>query len=168
MVFIPYLIPGVAFAMMYLAMWAQPRGFLPSLVGTFAILVLISVVKHFPFASRAGTANMLQIGRELEEAAEVAGAGFFRKMARIIVPLAKQGFWSGFMLTFISIAKELDLILILSTPQNRNLSALSFWFSNNSLPQQADAIAVVIMVFVLISYYLSNRFAGADLGKSWG
>ena len=168
MVFIPYLIPAVAFATMYLAMWAQPRWFIPALHGTFAILVLISVVKHFPFASRAGTANMLQIGRELEEAAEIAGAGFFRKMAKIIVPLAKQGFWSGFMLTFISIAKELDLILILSTPQNRNLSALAFWFNNVALPQQADAVAVVIMVFVLGSYYIANRFAGADLGKSWG
>ena len=168
MVFIPYLIPAVAFATMYLAMWSQPRWIIPALHGTFAILVLISVVKHFPFASRAGTANMLQIGRELEEAAEIAGAGFFRKMAKIVVPLAKQGFWSGFMLTFISIAKELDLILILSTPQNRNLSALAFWFNNEVLPQQADAVAVIIMVFVLVSYYLANRFAGADLGKSWG
>lgn len=168
LVFIPYLIPSVAFATMYLAMWAQPRWIIPALHGTFAILVLISVVKHFPFASRAGTANMLQIGRELEEAAEVAGAGFFRKMGKIIVPLAKQGFWSGFMLTFISIAKELDLILILSTPQNRNLSALAFWFNNEVLPQQADAVAVIIMLFVLVSYYLANRFAGADIGKSWG
>lgn len=168
MVFIPYLIPSVAFATMYLAMWSQPRWIIPSLHGTFTILVVISVVKHFPFASRAGTANMLQIGRELEEAAEIAGAGFFRKMAKIVVPLAKQGFWAGFMLSFISIAKELDLILILSTPQNRNLSALAFWFNNEMLPQQADAVAVIIMLFVLISYYLSNRFAGADLGKSWG
>ena len=168
LVFIPYLIPGVAFAAMYLAMWAQPRWIIPALHGTFAILVLISVVKHFPFASRAGTANMLQIGKELEEAAEIAGAGFFRKMSRIIVPLAKQGFWSGFMLTFISIAKELDLILILSTPQNRNLSALAFWFNNEVLPQQADAVAVIIMFFVLGSYYIANKFAGADLGKSWG
>ena len=30
----------------------------------------------------------------------------------IVFPLAKNGFISGFMLTFISIAKELDLIIM--------------------------------------------------------
>jgi iron(III) transport system permease protein len=168
LVFIPYLIPSVAFAAIYLAMWGERRWIIPSMYGTFAIILLVSIVKHFPFASRAGTANMLQIGIELEEAADINGAGFFCRMRNIVIPLAKQGFLSGLMLVFISIAKELDLIILLMTPKNRTLPYLAFHYSLNELPQMSDAVTICMIAFVLVSYYLANRFAGADVGKSWG
>lgn len=118
MVFVPYLMSGIAFSTMYFSMFSRPHfgGLMPSLYGTFTLIVLTSVVKHFPFASKSGTANMLSISVELEEAADIAGASFWKRMSSIIVPLAKNGFISGFMLTFISIAKELDLVIIMMTP----------------------------------------------------
>ena len=111
MVFVPYLMSGIAFSTMYFSMFSRPHlgGLMPSLYGTFTLIVLTSVVKHFPFASKSGTANMLSISVELEEAADIAGASFWKRMSSIIVPLAKNGFISGFMLTFISIAKELEI-----------------------------------------------------------
>ncbi len=170
LVFVPYLMPAIAFSAIYLSMWSVPRlgGLIPSLYGTFTILVLASVVKHFPFASRAGTANMLQIGVELEEAADIAGASFWRRMASIIIPLAKQGFISGFMLVFISIAKELDLIILLITPQSRTLSYLAYTYNKDALPQMADAVSVCVLAFVLLCYWIAYKFFGADIGKSWG
>ncbi len=169
LVFIPYLMPGVAFSAIYFAMFSQPRlgGIIPSLYGTFALILLVSVVKHFPFASRSGSANMMQISVELEEAADIAGAGFWRRIGRIVIPLAKNGFVSGFMLVFISIAKELDLIAILMTPSNYTLSYLAFEYSKSLMPQCADAIAIVILLFILVCYRIANLF-GADVGKSWG
>lgn len=169
MVFIPYLMPGVAFSAIYFAMFSQPRlgGLIPSLYGTFTLILLVSVVKHFPFASRSGSANMMQISAELEEAADIAGASFWRRIGSIIIPLAKNGFISGFMLVFISIAKELDLIAILMTPANYTLSYLSFEYSKSLMPQCADAIAICILLFILICYRIANHF-GADIGKSWG
>ena len=142
-------------------------GLIPSLYGTFALILLTSVVKHFPFASRSGSANMMQISVELEEAADIAGASFWRRIGSIVIPLAKNGFISGFMLVFISIAKELDLIAILMTPANYTLSYLAFEYSKSVMPQCADAIAIVILLFILVCYRIANLF-GADIGKSWG
>ncbi|MEG1592797.1 MAG: iron ABC transporter permease [Oscillibacter sp.] len=169
MVFIPYLMSGIAFSTMYFAMFSVPHfgGLLPSLYGTFTLIVLTSVVKHFPFASRSGTANMLQIGTELEEAADIAGASFWRRMGSIIIPLAKNGFISGFMLVFISIAKELDLIIIMMTPTTRTMSYLAFMYSQDGMNQMADAISVIVLLFILLCYIVANHF-GADIGKSWG
>ena len=118
LVFIPYLIPSVAFGGIYLSMFSQPQQIfgvtlVPALYGTFALLTLVSVVKHLPFAARAGTSNMLQISGELEEAATIEGAGFFRRFVKIVFPLSKGGFISGFMLIFVSIMKELDLIILI-------------------------------------------------------
>ncbi len=168
LVFIPYLMPAVAFAAIYLAMFSRKIGPIPSLYGTFTIILLATVVKHFPFASRSGTATMMQISVELEEAADIAGASFWRRLGKIVIPLAKGGFLSGFLLVFISIAKELDLIILFMTPSTRTLSYLSFIYSKEVLPQMADAISVVVLIFVLFSYILSNLATGADIGKSWG
>ncbi|MGN0801110.1 MAG: ABC transporter permease [Candidatus Faecivicinus sp.] len=168
LVFVPYLMSGVAFSTMYFAMFSRPHlgGLIPSLYGTFTLIVLTSVVKHFPFASRSGTANMMQIAVELEEAADINGASFWQRMGKIVLPLAKNGFISGFMLTFISIAKELDLIIIMMTPETRTMSYLAFTYSQEGYNQMADAISVCVLFFILVCYIIANRF-GADIGKSW-
>ena len=167
MVFVPYLMSGIAFSTMYFSMFSRPHfgGLMPSLYGTFTLIVLTSVVKHFPFASKSGTANMLSISRELEEAADIAGASFWKRMSSIIVPLAKNGFISGFMLTFISIAKELDLVIIMMTPSTQTMSYLAFTYSQEGYNQMSDAVSVCVLVFILVCYTVANRF-GADLNKS--
>ena len=168
LVFIPYLMSGIAFSSMYVAMFSQPRlgGLIPSLYGTFTLIVLTSVVKHFPFASRSGTANMMQIAVELEEAADINGANFWQRMGKIVLPLAKNGFISGFMLTFISIAKELDLIIIMMDKHTQTMSYLAFTYSQEGYNQMADAISVCVLLFILVCYITANRF-GADIGKAW-
>ena len=168
LVFVHYLMSGVAFSAMYVAMFSRPHlgGLIPSIYGTFTLIVLTSVVKHFPFASRSGTANMMQIAVELEEAAEINGAGFGKKLSRIVLPLAKNGFISGFMLTFISIAKELDLIIIMMDKRTTTMSYLAFTYSQDGMNQMADSISVCVLMFILICYIIANRF-GADIGKAW-
>ncbi len=173
LVFIPYLIPSIAFGGIYLSMFSTPQTLfgvtlIPSLYGTFALLTLVSVVKHLPFASRAGTSNMLQIGNELEEAAEIAGAGFFRRFIRIVFPLSKGGFISGFMLIFVSIMKELDLIILLMTPTTSTLPYLAFQYQNGNSTQASDCVAIVMFLIVFIVYAFANLFGDADLAKSMG
>ena len=171
LVFIPYLIPSVAFGGIYLSMFSQPQTLfgvtlVPSLYGTFALLTLVSVVKHLPFASRAGTSNMLQISGELEEAATIEGAGFFKRFVKIVFPLSKGGFISGFMLIFVSIMKELDLIILIMTPTTSTLPYLAFQYQNGNSPQASNCVAIVMFTIVFLVYALANIFGDADLAKS--
>lgn len=171
LVFIPYLIPSVAFGGIYLSMFSQPQTLfgvtlVPSLYGTFTLLTLVSVVKHLPFASRAGTSNMLQISGELEEAATIEGAGFFKRFIKIVFPLSKGGFISGFMLIFVSIMKELDLIILIMTPTTSTLPYLAFQYQNGNSPQASNCVAIVMFSIVFLVYALANIFGDADLAKS--
>lgn len=173
LVFIPYLIPSIAFGGIFLSMFSKPQQLfgvtlIPSLYGTFALLTLTSVVKHLPFASRAGTSNMLQISGELEEAASIAGAGFFQRFIRIVFPLSKGGFISGFMLIFVSIMKELDLIILIMTPTTSTLPYLAFQYQNGNSPQASNCVAIVMFSIVFLVYALANIFGDADLSKSMG
>lgn len=171
LVFIPYLIPSIAFGGIFLSMFSHDQTLfgvtlIPSLYGTFALLTLTSVVKHLPFAARSGTSNMLQISGELEEAASIAGAGFFKRLIRIVFPLSKSGFISGFMLIFVSIMKELDLIILIMTPKTSTLPYLAFEYQSGNAPQASNCVAIVMFSIVFLVYALANIFGDADLAKS--
>ncbi|NLA53432.1 MAG: iron ABC transporter permease, partial [Clostridiales bacterium] len=175
--FVPYLIPSIAFGAMYLAMFSIATKInvfghqitvIPSLYGTFTVLVLVSVVKHLPFASRAGTSNMMQISGELEEAGQVVGAGFLRRLLRIVLPLSKNGFMSGLMLILISVMKELDLIIILMSPSQATLPYMAFHYSTSGFPQSANAVAIVMFVMVFLFYWIANKFFHADIASGLG
>ena len=165
MAFLPYLIPSIAFGATYIAMFASPLGPIPALYGTFALLVVVSVAKNLPFSSRAGVSSMLQVGGELEEAAIVAGASWFTRFRRIIIPVTRSGFFSGFLLTFISTIRELSLIVLLVTPATRVLPSVLFRYNEQGFVQFANGIVVILVVITLIGQWLVSRVKGAELSK---
>ena len=166
--FAPYLIPSISFGAIYLSMFSKPSLFMPALYGTFTLLVLVSVVKYLPFSCRAGTSNMMQISTELEEAAVVEGTSFIKRFARIILPLAKSGFFSGFLLIFISAMKELDLIVLLVTPSTTTLANMTFSYTENGWYQYSNALTIFILAIVVIVYLLSITVFKADITKGIG
>ena len=176
LVFVPYLIPSIAFGAIYLSMFAVARftipgtnfSLIPALYGTFSLLVLVSVVKHLPFSCRAGISNMLQIGVELEESAAIQGSSFFTRFRRIVLPLSKGGFISGFMLIFISIMKELDLIILIMVPAWSTLPYMAYRYSNQNFEPYSNVVAVVLFLIVFLVYAVLNIGGKADIAKSMG
>lgn len=174
LVFIPYLIPSIAFGAMYLSLFATDQTvdigsyritLVPSMYGSFALIVLIAVVKYLPFAARAGTANMLQISTELEEAAQIEKASFIKRLLRIILPLSKGGVISGFMLVFIGIMKELDLLVILMTPSQQTLPYMAYAYSSENLLQLSSAVTIVMFFMVFFIYWFTHKFTNADISS---
>jgi len=166
--FIPYVIPGIAFGAVYISMFTKPFGPIPALYGTFALLVVVSVAKHIPYSSRSGVSAMLQVGKELEEAAAISGAGPWRRFVRIIFPLTSTGFVSGFLLTFITTMRELSLIILLVTPTTAVLASMTMRYIENGNEQQANAVIILLIVIVLIGNFIISRFRGGSLKKGLG
>ncbi|PKO13539.1 MAG: iron ABC transporter permease [Chloroflexi bacterium HGW-Chloroflexi-10] len=166
--FIPYVIPGIAFGAVYISMFTKPFGPIPALYGTFALLVVVSVAKHIPYSSRSGVSAMLQVSKELEEAAAIAGAGPWHRFKRIIFPLTSTGFVSGFLLTFITTMRELSLIILLVTPSTAVLASMTMRYIENGNEQQANAVIIILITLVLIGNFIISRFRGGSLKKGLG
>jgi iron(III) transport system permease protein len=166
--FIPYVIPGIAFGAIYISMFARPVGPIPALYGTFALLVIVSVAKHIPYSARSGVSAMLQVGRELEEAAEVANANAWERFQRIIFPLTSPGFVSGFLMTFITTMRELSLIVLLVTPATQVLSSMTIRYNENGDTQIANAVIIILITLVLIGNFIISRFRGGSLKQGLG
>jgi len=167
--YIPYVIPGIAFGAVYIAMFAKKLGPFPPLYGTFALLVIVSVAKHLPYSSRSGVSSMMQVGRELEEAAMVAGASPWRRFARIIFPLTTSGFTSGFLLTFITTMRELSLIILLVTPATELLASQTMFYTENGNDQMANAVILILIGLVATGNFIIGKVSkGGSLKKGLG
>ena len=91
---------------------------------------------------------MMQVGRELEEAAQVAGANVWQRFRSIIFPLTISGFVSGFLLTFITTMRELSLIILLVTRDTQLLASLTMKYIEAGRDQMGN---IVILILVLIT-----------------
>ena len=105
--FLPYLIPSIALGATLLAMFAVPRGqFRPCMV---ILIVGDCLLDQCPTLCREGWYQRDEADRrELEEAALMAGAGWWTRMRRIIVPIQKSTYFAGMLLPFISVTRELS------------------------------------------------------------
>jgi iron(III) transport system permease protein len=166
--YIPYVIPGIAFGAVYIAMFAKKIGPLPSLYGTFALLVIVSVAKHLPYSSRSGVSAMMQVGHELEEAAQVSGASVWQRFRRVIFPLTMSGFISGFLLTFITTMRELSLIILLVTRDTQLLASLTMRYIEAGRDQMGNIVVLILIIITIIGNAIISRFSGGSLKKGLG
>ncbi|MEG1519878.1 MAG: iron ABC transporter permease, partial [Clostridia bacterium] len=162
--FFPYLMPSMAFGAIYLSMSTK----INFLYGTFFILALIGSVKYLPFASRSGVNAMLQLSNEIEEAAIIVAVPWWKRMTKVIVPIQKASFLSGYLLPFISCMRELSLFALLVTPQNRVLTTMLMQFNEKGYTQYGNAINLMIIVVVLIVNFAVNKATGASIDKGVG
>ena len=111
---------------------------------------------------------MMQVGKELEEAGQVAGANIFQRFRRIIFPLTTSGFVAGFLLTFITTMRELSLIILLVTPSTQLLASQTMRYTENGDSQLANAVIIILITLVIIGNFIIGRFRGGSLKQGLG
>jgi iron(III) transport system permease protein len=163
--FAPFIFPSIALGAIYIGMFSTPWGPMPALYGTFAILVLITVVKNLPFTSRTGIAAMLQIDKSLEESARVQGIGWLRRLHKIIVPMSMNGLVAGMLLTFITTMRELSLIILLLSPTNMVLTGVIFNYQAQDMTQHSGAVTL-LLVLIIVGVNVLVRIVSGGAGLS--
>jgi iron(III) transport system permease protein len=155
--FLPLLVPGIAFGAAYIALFGAPIGPFPALYGTFALLVIAGTAYLVPFSVQTGRAVIQQVSGDLDESARLTGAGFFRRMTAITVPLASRGLAAGALIIFVKIMRDLSLVVLLFTPTTPVLSVLAYRYASEGFTQFANAITVVILIISIAATLLANR-----------
>ena len=159
--YVPFLIPGIALGAAFIAQFGAPIGPFPGLYGTFAILVLAGIAATIPFAVRSGTSALSQVSRDVEESAVMAGAGLFRRIGSVIAPLTSRGLFTGAVLVFVQMVRDLSLVVLLATPAMPVLAVLTYQYSSENFTQLANAVTVVIAVISVAATIIARRFEGA-------
>ncbi len=164
--FLPYLVPSIGFGAAYLTLFAVRRGPIPALYGTIWLVVLAMSINYLPFAARAGTAAMMQLGLEPEEAAMVSGAPWWTRFRRIVIPILKRTLITGIILPFISAMKELVLVVFLTTPGLELLTTQTLRYIDYGFTQLANGVVVIIIVIISILVLMLQWITGSGLTSS--
>lgn len=147
--FVPYLIPGIVFGAMYLSSYAAGFWFFPPLYGSYLLVVAACVANLIPFAARIGTNVLSQISADLEDTALTFGswrAAFFR----ILVPMTKDGFVIAFIIAFIGVAKELDLVALLIPARNPVLTWYALAYYQEGYFQHWSVVSIVLLALIFL------------------
>ena len=158
--FLPMLLPGIAFGAAYIALYGAPVGPLPALYDTPWLLALALTAASLPFAVQTGRATVAQIAGDVDEAARMTGAGFFRRLGAITLPLASRGMIAGGLLAFVNVVGDLAIVVLLYTPQTPVLSVLSYRYASDGFHQFANAVTLVILIVSVLATVLAHTLKG--------
>ncbi|MGH3250100.1 MAG: ABC transporter permease [Trebonia sp.] len=143
-VWLLWAVPGITLSLGIIWAYLSVPG-LRSLYGTQWIVLLALIAGTTPIASRAVGGSIGQIARELEEASRTSGASAFRATAGILVRLIAPSFAVSWFLTGIVASGNLDIPILLSSPDNQTVPLLAYdLYNNGSLAQAAAAFCILI------------------------
>ena len=146
--FLPHPVPHILFALAIAYLALRVSNVIP-LYGTIYVLMAVYVVCWISFGTRVLNNSMIQVHRELEEAAQVSGASTFRIIAKVIAPLIKPGLIYAWIWTSLSAYRELTMAVFLSSPKSQVLSTYIWgqWHGGGL----GDAAAIAIMMIAVMS-----------------
>jgi len=111
---LPAALPGVFIGVGYLLAFNGPPIILS---GTVWILILALSFWHIPLGYQAARAQLKQIDRSIEEAAQNLGATGMRVLWDVYLPLLGPAFMASFINAFIRAVTNLSIVVFLITPR---------------------------------------------------
>lgn len=162
--FLPYLLPSISLSAVFFTLSTNIKWLYAM---PFLVCIIVGVLKYIPFASRSSLNAMLQLSNEIEEAAMIQNIPWWKRMVRIVFPIQKSSFLSGYLLPFISCMRELSLFVFIA-PSGLILTTLMFQLSETGLPALENGANLILVVVILLFNYLINKVTGASLDKGIG
>ncbi len=161
--FLPHAVPNIIFAVgaILLALFVLQR--VVPLYGTVWLLFLLYVIVRLSYGTRVMNSALIQIHKELEEAAYVSGARTWGVLRRILVPILAPPILYSWLWIALLTYRELTLAVLLSTPNNTTLPVVvwSIWLNGGF--SQASALTVymlLVLVPIVVLYWFVARRAG--------
>ena len=152
----PSVVLGTAFLWFYLLVPVP-------IIGTLQIIGLAYVTRYMAVALRFVSSSMLQIHSELEEAAAVAGGGWWTNFRRVYLPLLRPGLMAGWFWVMVHAYRELTIALMLARSQNRTAAVVIYDLWDNGSFPQLSAFGVLIFALLIVLVVI-----GQTVGKRFG
>lgn len=150
--FLPQALPEVILSIGALLLSLFVLGTTIPLYGSVWIIAIVYIVARLAFATRALNGSLLQIHRELEEAAFVAGLSNARTAWRVLFPLIRPTLFSVWIWSALLVYRELTAAVFLAVHDNITLPAVvwSYWYGGNINKASAVTLLMTLVLTPLI------------------
>jgi iron(III) transport system permease protein len=149
--FLPHAIPGVVIALALIILYLHPPLSYVPIYGTIWLITIGLTASYIAFGSRTMNGALIQVHRELEEAAEVSGAQWSRILRGIVLPLVLPAFISGWIWVASHSLRSFSIPLMLGTRNSKVLSVIMWdlWEQGMAGPTAALGVMLIIALAVI-------------------
>ena len=159
----PLVFPGIVLGVGVMQLFLEvPIG----VYGTIWIIVWAFAINYLPYGVRYSFAGMLQVHRELEEAAAVAGATPVTGFRRVVLPLLSPSLIAGWLFIFLLSTRVLSLPVLLSGPSSQTMAVAMFDLWGNGQGPELAALGLLwslAMTGIAITFYAIARRSGVGV-----
>ncbi|HEX2392289.1 MAG TPA: ABC transporter permease subunit, partial [Solirubrobacterales bacterium] len=162
---LPFALPTIVASLILIELWGPHSPFGVHIALTKAAVVVALLFVTLPFVVRAVQPLLMEMDREMEEAAASLGAGGFTVFRRIIFPNLLPGLGAGVALAFARALGEFGSVLLFagSLPDNQVSSVFIRQLIENGNDTGAAAVSVVLLAASLACLFvvsLIQRWSG--------
>lgn len=143
-----FTLPGTVIGIGLVVLWNRPATNL--VYGTAGIILLGYIAKYAALTARMSSAAFALIPPSMEEAAQVAGAGWLRRFSKISVPLAHRGLSGSWLVGYIFCFRDLDISMIVYPPGHETLPVRIFTLMANGSPHLIASLCVILVLATLL------------------
>lgn len=158
LVFIPHAIPGIVIALALMMAYLSAPLRYTGVYGTVWILAMGFIVSYIAFGTRLMNGAVVQIQKELEQAAYVCGATPTRTLLAITLPLLFPAFAAGWVWVAVHTLRGFSIPLMLSSKRNEVFAVLMWDYWDRGLVPTASALGVLLILVLIPLTLIMRRF----------
>lgn len=164
---LPLALPGLVLAFGYLTCYSSWSVYLDPTRSPALLLIVAYSVRRLPYLTRSALAGLQQMNPVLEEAAENLGAGRWRVLRTVTLPLIAASLIAGCILTFAFALLEVSDSLMLAREEKYfPITRAIYGLLNN--PAEGEHLACALGVFAMVLLIGSLFAASLALGRRMG
>lgn len=142
-------------------LWKAATGGTEGLLNIYSFpgLVFIIAIYSFPYLFIFTSSALEVVSSEMEDAANILGAGTLRTMARITLPLVLPAILAGVIVTFLEAIAIFGSPALIAIPAGFNVvtTQLLQFFSPPIRPEVAAAYAVPLLLITVVMFLLQRQ-----------
>ena len=143
-----FALPSTVIGIGLISLWNTP--WTNWVYGTPLIVLLGYLAKYTALTSRISVTQLAQISPAMEEAAQVAGAGWFRRMVCVVLPLARRGLLGGWMVGYIFSLRDTGITMLVYPAGHETLPVRIFTLMANGSAELIAALCIIMIAATLL------------------
>jgi iron(III) transport system permease protein len=143
-----FALPSTVIGVGLISLWNRPST--SFIYATPAILLIGYLAQYAALPSRITVSTLGLIPPSMEEAGQVAGATWFRRLTGIIAPLAARGLIVAWVVSYVFCLRDTGISMMVYPPGQDTLPVRIFTLMANSPPEAVAAACVMMMLATLV------------------
>jgi iron(III) transport system permease protein len=153
-----FITPAAVLGVGLIGLWNRP--WTGGVYGSLGILVIGLVARYGVVGTRACAVAFSQVPSTLEDAASAVGAGYARRMWRIVIPSARRGVGFAWLATFIFCLRDLETSVLYYPPGREPLTVRIFTLEANGPEPIVAGLACLQVVITAVVMLTGTRLLG--------